>query len=64
MAKKQKHYKAAEGKVFQRISDGEVFGNEIWLGICYNLNGQPCEPFEEKIEDYREIDDNGNDERI
>ena len=50
------HYVAEDGKVFRRKADGELFGKEIYLGICHYLNGVKCEPFEEKIEDYEQID--------
>ena len=49
--------KAAEGKVFRRISDGKVFGNEMWLGYTYYLHGQKLdEPLLELPEHYEEID--------
>ena len=35
--------KAGEGKVFRRISDGFIFGNEISLGYTYYLNGKKLE---------------------
>lgn len=50
--------KAGEGKVFKRISDGVVFGNEITLGYTYYLNGQKLEePLWELPEHFEEIDE-------
>ena len=49
--------KAQEGKVFKRISDGMVFGNEITLGYTYYLGGEKLEtPLWELPEHYEEID--------
>ena len=42
---------AAEGKVFIRIHDGMIFGNEIYLGIDYSTGV----PREDKEEYYEEI---------
>ena len=53
-----KHIIADEGKVFQRKSDGFIFGNEIYLGFTYYLNGEKLqEPKLEVIEDFEEIED-------
>lgn len=53
-----KHIIADEGKVFKRISDGFIFGNEIYLGYTYYLNGEKLsEPKLEVIEDFEEIED-------
>ena len=53
-----KHIIADEGKVFQRKSDGFIFGNEIYLGYTYYLNGEKLqEPKLEVIEDFEEIKD-------
>jgi hypothetical protein len=41
--------KAEEGKVFRRIHDGFVMGNEVALGIDYST-GQPREDKEEYYE--------------
>ena len=50
--------KASEGKVFRRISDGLVFGNEINLGYTYYLNGKKLdEPLLELPEHFEEIDE-------
>lgn len=52
------HWIADEGKVFKRISDGIVFGNEIYLGYTYYINGQKLpEPKLEVIEDFEEVED-------
>ena len=53
-----KHIIADEGKVFKRISDGFIFGNEIYLGYTYYINGQKLsEPKLEVIEDFEEVED-------
>jgi hypothetical protein len=44
---------AQEGKIFKRIHDGFIFGNEIVLGIDYSTG----EPREDKAEYYEEIDE-------
>ena len=50
--------KASEGKVFRRISDGFIFGNEINLGYTYYLNGEKLEePLLEFPERFEEIDE-------
>lgn len=52
-----KHIIADEGKVFQRKSDGFIFGNEIYLGYTYYIGGKKLdEPHLEVIEDFEEID--------
>ena len=52
------HWIADEGKVFKRKSDGFIFGNEIYLGYTYYLNGAKLsEPKLEVIEDFEEIED-------
>ena len=56
--KNPKHIIADEGKVFQRKSDGFIYGNEIYLGFTYYLNGEKLTiPYEEQAEDFTEIDD-------
>ncbi|MCA6027558.1 hypothetical protein KFX89_12425 [Bacteroides thetaiotaomicron] len=53
-----RHITAEEGKVFRRISDGQLFGNEIYLGYAYYLSGEKLEePLLELPEHYEEIDD-------
>ena len=50
--------KADEGKIFRRISDGFIFGNEISLGYTYYLNGKKLkEPLLELPEHFEEIDE-------
>ena len=52
------HYIADEGKLFRRISDGVVFGSEIYLGYTYYIGGKKLsEPKLEVIEDFEEIED-------
>ena len=36
----QNHILAEEGMVFKRISDGLIYGNEIYLGYTHYLNGE------------------------
>ena len=51
-----KHIIADEGKVFQRISDDLIFGEEIYLGYTYYIGGVKLdEPKLEVPEDFREI---------
>ena len=52
------HYIADEGKVFRRISDGVVFGSEIYLGYTYYIGGEKLKtPKLEVIEDFEEVED-------
>lgn len=52
-----KHIIAESNKIFKRISDNIIFGNELYLGITYYLNGELLEvPLEELPEHYIEID--------
>lgn len=49
--------KAQGGKVFRRIADGMVFGNEITLGYTHYLGGERLEtPLWELPEHFEEID--------
>jgi hypothetical protein len=51
------HIIADEGKVFKRISDGLIFGNEIYLGKTWYINGKKLdEPIDEKPEDFIEVE--------
>ena len=60
-----KHILAEEGKVLRRISDGQLFGNEIYLGYTYYLAGEElAEPLLELPEHYEEIDDPADEETI
>lgn len=55
--KNDKHIIADEGKVFQRISDDYIYGNEIYLGYTYYIGGVKLdEPKLEVKEDFREIE--------
>lgn len=48
---------AKEGKVFKRISDGEVFCGEVWLGKAFSIGGEKLEtPIQELPEHFEEID--------
>ena len=48
-----KHYIADDGKVFRRKYDNIVFGNELYLGFTYYLDGQKLDRgIPEYIEDY------------
>lgn len=50
--------KVSEGKVFRRISDGFIFGNEINLGYTYYISGKKLEePLLELPEHFEEIDE-------
>ena len=50
--------KAKEGKIFRRISDGFIFGNEISLGYTHYLGGKKLEePLLELPEHFEEIDE-------
>lgn len=52
------HITSEEGKVLRRISDSQLFGNEIYLGYTYYLSGEKLEePLLELPEHYEEIDD-------
>lgn len=52
------HIMANTGKVFRRISDGLVYGNEIYLGYTYYINEEKLDtPHLEVPEDFEEIDD-------
>lgn len=60
-----RHILADEGKIFRRISDGQSFGNEIYLGYTYYLSGEElAEPLLELPEHYEEIDDPTDEETI
>lgn len=49
--------RAEQGKLFRRISDGKIFGSEIYLGYTYYLHGERLEnPIFELPEHYEEID--------
>jgi hypothetical protein len=49
--------KADPGKCFKRKIDGVVFGDEIYLGTTYYLDGiRLQEPIQENPDDFEEID--------
>ncbi|VXB17424.1 hypothetical protein [Chryseobacterium sp. 8AT] len=49
--------KAEPGKCFKRKIDGVVFGDEIYLGTTYYLDGIKLqEPIQETPDDFEEID--------
>lgn len=53
-----KHIIADEGKVFARIEDGQVYGNEIFLGYTYYIGRKKlAEPHLDVVEDFEEIDE-------
>ena len=53
----QNHITAEEGKVFKRISDGFIYGNEINLGYTHYLHGELLdEPLLELPEHFEEIE--------
>lgn len=53
-----RHLIADEGKVFRRISDNWIAGQEIYLGYAYQINGEVLnKPLLELPEHYEEIDD-------
>ena len=59
------HITAEEGKVLRRISDSQLFGNEIYLGYTYYLSGEKLEePLLELSEHYEEIYDPAEEETI
>jgi len=48
---------AEEGKVLRRISDGHIFGESVYLGYAFFLNGEKLpEPLLELPEHFEEID--------
>ena len=49
--------KAEPGKCFRRKIDGVIFGDEIYLGTTYYLDGIRLEkPIKENPDDFEEID--------
>lgn len=52
------HIIAGEGKVFRRLSDGAIMGNELYLGYTYFIAGVRLDtPLLELPEHYEEIDE-------
>ncbi len=53
-----KTIKAKEGKVFRRIVDKVLFGNEVHLGYLYHLHGEVLKvPILELPEHFEQIDE-------
>lgn len=49
--------KADEGKVFRRKGTEDIFGDEVWLGYSYYINGVKQDPPHLDVpEDFEEID--------
>lgn len=60
-----KTIKAKEGKVFRRIADKVLFGNEVHLGYLHHLHGEVLKvPVKELPEHFEEIDNPELDEPI
>lgn len=60
-----RHIYAEKGKVFRRISDGEVFGSELWLGYTHYLGGELLpKPLWELPEHYEEIEEPMTDDTV
>ena len=60
-----KTIKAKEGKVFRRIVDKAIFGNEVHLGYLHHLHGVVLKvPIMELPEHFEEIDNPELDEPI
>ena len=53
MANDNNHYIADEGKIFVRIIDSKIMGNDLYLGLF--VDGS-----EDTIDNYKEEVDNGN----
>ncbi|MFL9835816.1 hypothetical protein [Chryseobacterium terrae] len=65
MTKTDKIIKADPGKCFKRKIDGVVFGDEIYLGTTYYLDGIKLEkPIKESPDDFEEIDIESQTEEI
>lgn len=56
--------KADKGKIFRRIADGQLYGEEISLGYSYYINGvKLAEPHLDTAEDFEQIDEPVKEER-
>lgn len=54
-----------KNKIFKRISDGLIFGNEIYLGYTYYINSKKLPgPKLEVIEDFEEVEDIYNNKEV
>ena len=50
--------KAQKGKVFRRIADGKIYGNEISLGYSYYIGGVKLStPHLDQPWEFEEVDD-------
>lgn len=50
------HILAASGMTFQRVADNLIYGNEIYLGYTYYINGKKLDtPKLESKDDFIEI---------
>jgi len=50
------HIIASDGMVFKRISDGLIYGTEIFLGLTYFISGvKLVEPLQELPEHFEEV---------
>lgn len=51
------HIIADDGKIFRRITSGEIFGEDIYLGYSYYIGGVLQDPPHLDVpEDFEEID--------
>ena len=51
------HITASSGKIFRRIGTNEIFGEEIYLGYSYYINGiRQVPPHLDTPNDFEEID--------
>ena len=58
MKNETKIIKADEGKVFRRITDGQIYGKQISLGYSYYISGvKLTEPHLDRLEDFEQIDE-------
>lgn len=49
---------AEEGKVFKRKNSNDVYGNELYLGTSYYMNGVKLDtPHVDSPDDFEEIDE-------
>ena len=55
------HIIADRGKVFRRIADGTIYGNEIYLGNTYYIGGVLLDPpHADTADDFEEICDDAD----
>ena len=48
---------AESGYILRRKYDEQPAGEKVYLGMCYWLGGERCEPFHELPEHYEEIEE-------